>query len=71
MFTEAGMTPAHLVQSMTTEAARLLGVADRRGAIRPGMAADIVATPLNPLEDAQTLKNVSFVMKDGVIVRGG
>ena len=71
MFTEAGTTPAHLVQPMTTEAARLLGAADTRGAIRPGMAADIVATPLNPLEDAQTLKNVSFVMKDGVIVRGG
>ena len=71
MFTEAGMTPAHLVQSMTTEAARLLGVADTRGAIRPGMAADIVATPSNPLEDPQTLKDVGFVMKDGIIVRGG
>jgi imidazolonepropionase-like amidohydrolase len=71
MFIEAGMTPAHLVRAMTAEAARLLRVDDTRGAIRPGMAADIVATASNPLENAQTLKNVVFVMKDGVIVRGG
>jgi imidazolonepropionase-like amidohydrolase len=37
--------------------------------IAPGMAADIIATPRNPLDDIQELKRVSFVMKDGVIVR--
>jgi imidazolonepropionase-like amidohydrolase len=70
MFAEAGMTPAHLLQAMTTTAAQLLGVSDTRGSIRPGMAADIIAIPSNPLEDAQALKEVLFVMKDGHIVRG-
>lgn len=71
MFTEAGMTPAHLLRSMTTTAAGLLGVEAHRGAIRPGMAADIIATSSNPIEDVQTLKNVVFVMKDGIVVHGG
>jgi len=70
MFTEAGMTPGGLLRAMTTTSARLLGVEEARGAIRPGMAADIVATSANPIEDAQALKRVVFVMKDGVIVRG-
>jgi imidazolonepropionase-like amidohydrolase len=70
MFAEAGMTPEHLLKAMTTNAAHLLGVSDTRGSIRPGMAADIIAMPSNPLEDSQALKGVVFVMKDGRIVRG-
>jgi imidazolonepropionase-like amidohydrolase len=69
MFTEAGMTPAQLLRAMTTDAASLLGVGDVRGTIAPGMAADLIATPRSPLDDIQELKRVSFVMKDGVIVR--
>jgi len=33
------------------------------------MAADLIATPANPLDDINTLKAVSFVMKDGVVIR--
>jgi len=33
------------------------------------MAADIIATPANPLEDIQALKRVNFVMKDGVVFK--
>ncbi len=69
MFTEAGMTPDHLLRAMTTTAARLLGVGNTRGAIRPGMAADIIATSSDPLDDAQALKDVVFVMKNGRVVR--
>lgn len=69
MFAEAGMTPEQLLQSMTATAAQLLGVADVRGMIAPGMAADLIATPHNPLDDIQELKRVFFVMKDGVIIR--
>ncbi|PYU08497.1 MAG: amidohydrolase, partial [Acidobacteria bacterium] len=46
-----------------------LGVDKERGFLKPGMAADIIATPENPLENIQTLKKVSFVMKDGAIVK--
>jgi imidazolonepropionase-like amidohydrolase len=49
--------------------ARLLGVEATQGAIRPGMYADIIATQGDPLEDVGALKQVSFVMKYGAIVK--
>ncbi|HET9155707.1 MAG TPA: amidohydrolase family protein [Myxococcaceae bacterium] len=68
-FQEASYTPAEILRFMTTGAAKLLGVDAQRGALRPGMAADIVAVPGDPLADASVLRRVSFVMKDGKIVR--
>jgi imidazolonepropionase-like amidohydrolase len=40
-----------------------------RGFLKPGMAADIIATPENPIDDIRVLKRVSFVMKDGTIIK--
>jgi imidazolonepropionase-like amidohydrolase len=68
-YVAAGMPPRAILQALTVNAARLLGVERARGAIRPGMAADIVATPADPLEDIQALKHVGFVMKDGVVFK--
>jgi len=34
-----------------------------------GQAADIIATPANPLENIQALRQVHFVMKDGKIIK--
>jgi imidazolonepropionase-like amidohydrolase len=66
---EAGITPRLIVQMMTVNAARLLGVDHERGRIAPGMAADIVAVRGNPLEDPAALQDVVFVMKDGRVVK--
>jgi imidazolonepropionase-like amidohydrolase len=68
-FREAGIAPAKILRVMTTNAAVLLGIEKERGALRPGMMADLVATSGNPLEDIETLKHVRFVMKDGKIVK--
>jgi imidazolonepropionase-like amidohydrolase len=68
-FTEAGIANADILRSMTTRAAALLGVEKERGAIRVGMAADLVATSVNPLNDIGGLKKIDFVMKDGRIQR--
>jgi imidazolonepropionase-like amidohydrolase len=65
----AGVPAAALLRAMTTNAAQLLGMAQVRGAIRPGMAADIIATEDNPLDNAQALKHVVFVMKEGAVVK--
>ena len=70
-FVEAGVPPKAILKIMTTNAARLLGVEKARGAIKPGMAADIIATPENPFDNIQTLKQVSFVMKDGKVFKQG
>ena len=54
---------------MTVNVAGLLGVDKERGFLKPGMAADIIATPESPAENIQTLKKVSFVMKDGAVIK--
>jgi imidazolonepropionase-like amidohydrolase len=46
-----------------------LRVEDKLGQIKPGMLADIIAVQNDPLQDISTVKNVSFVMKDGVIYK--
>lgn len=68
-YVAAGIPPKDLLRAMTATAARALGVERERGSLRAGMAADIIATPGNPLEDVQTLKHVAFVMKNGRVVR--
>ena len=68
-FQEAGIGAADIVRAMTCRAAALLGIESERGAIRVGMAADLVATPVNPLHEINGLKKVNFVMKNGQVVR--
>lgn len=67
----AGIPPAEILKCWTTNPAELMHIQNRRGNIKPGLAADIIATPENPLQDIHALKKVSFVMKEGVIVKGG
>jgi imidazolonepropionase-like amidohydrolase len=66
---EAGIPAKVILQALTTNAARLMGVEKERGALRVGMKADIIATSANPLENIQTLKSVTFVMKNGSVFK--
>ena len=66
---EAGVPAKDTVQAMTINAARLLGVDGERGAIKPGLAADIIAMPENPLDNIQAVRKVTFVMKDGSVFK--
>jgi imidazolonepropionase-like amidohydrolase len=68
-WTEAGVPTKDTLQAMTINAARLLGVDGQRGAIKPGLAADIIAMPENPLDNIQAVRKVSFVMKDGSVFK--
>jgi imidazolonepropionase-like amidohydrolase len=69
LMTNAGMSNKDALKSATIETAKLLRVEDQLGQIKPGMLADIIAVKKNPIEDITTVKNVSFVMKDGVIYK--
>jgi imidazolonepropionase-like amidohydrolase len=66
---EAGIPPRVILQALTVNAARLLGVEKERGALRVGMKADVVATLADPLENIGTLKAVTFVMKNGEVIK--
>lgn len=64
-----GMTPATAITAATVGAATLLGLEGQIGALRPGMAADIIAVEGNPLADVKVLKSVPFVMKGGEVIQ--
>jgi imidazolonepropionase-like amidohydrolase len=66
---KAGFTPMEAIRAGTSVAAELLGQSDRIGRLAPGMLADVVAAPGNPLEDVTVLQQPLLVMKDGEIFR--
>lgn len=67
--TKFGMTPAQALDTAGRNAAQLLDMESQIGSIEPGKLADIVAVPGNPLSDITVMEKVSFVMKDGVVVK--
>ena len=54
---------------MTTNGYAVCDIADKRGPIKVGLAADMIAVDGNPLEDIDALRKVGFVMKDGVVFK--
>jgi imidazolonepropionase-like amidohydrolase len=64
-----GMSESHAIKTATLNAAELLGLKDQIGSIEEGKSADIIAVDKNPLEDISELKNITFVMKSGVIYK--
>ena len=66
-----GQTPAEALRSATVTASELLGMQKDIGTIEAGKLADIVAVKGNPLQDITVLEHVDFVMKGGVVFKGG
>jgi imidazolonepropionase-like amidohydrolase len=67
----AGLPPLPSLQSVSVNAARLLGIDDHVGQIRPGYAADFVAVAADPLDDLAALRTISLVAQAGRVVRDG
>jgi imidazolonepropionase-like amidohydrolase len=49
----------------------LLGVSQKVGTLEKGKLADVIAMPGDPLSDITATERVSFVMKEGKIIRNG
>jgi imidazolonepropionase-like amidohydrolase len=64
-----GMKPLAVLQADLINGAKLLAWEGQIGQIKPGFFADIIAVKGNPLEDITAVERVSFVMKDGAVVR--
>ena len=66
---EAGMPPMVAIKSATIVAADLLSLTDKVGSIEKNKLADIIAIDGDPLQDIKTMKNVSFIMKEGKVYK--
>jgi imidazolonepropionase-like amidohydrolase len=69
LMVQAGMPPLFAIQAATTHAAELLKHDKDLGSITAGKFADVVAVAGNPLDNISLLKQVSFVMKEGVVYK--
>jgi imidazolonepropionase-like amidohydrolase len=64
-----GCTSARAIRSATSDAAELLGRSHDVGRLAPGLYADLIAVPGDPLADVTRLEHVGFVMKGGKVYR--
>src|SRR5436309_13142171 len=65
------MAPIDALKSATVSDAELLGIAQEVGTLEKGKLADVIAMPSDPTSDITATERVSFVMKEGKIVRSG
>ena len=65
LMVKGGMSPLETIQSATLETAKLFRLENEIGKIKTGFSADIIALRNNPLENIESLKDISFVMKEG------
>jgi imidazolonepropionase-like amidohydrolase len=69
LMVQYGMKPADVLRADLINGSKLLGWSGQIGELKPGYYADLIAVQGNPLEDITILKKVSFVMKNGEIVK--
>jgi imidazolonepropionase-like amidohydrolase len=65
---QRGMTPMQAIRAATSVSARCMGWEDRVGALRPGLAGDLIAVDGDPLGDIGELERVEVVVQGGRVV---
>ena len=67
-FAKAGIPKMEAIRAITSQAAKLLEIDKRTGAIRKGLEADIVIVGDNPLSSLEALKDIRIIVNDGQVV---
>jgi imidazolonepropionase-like amidohydrolase len=62
---EGGMSPMEAIVAATGNAARVIGIGDKVGTLRKGLAADVIVVGGNPLDNLDALRDVRLIMQDG------
>jgi imidazolonepropionase-like amidohydrolase len=71
LMVDLGMSAIDALKSATGNDAELLGIGQKVGTLEKGKLADIIAMPGDPTSDITATERVSFVMKEGKIIRQG
>jgi imidazolonepropionase-like amidohydrolase len=66
-----GLDSAAALRAATMSAAHAVGLARDIGLLSPGRFADVIGVEGDPLKDLRNLQRVTFVMKQGVVFKGG
>ena len=69
LMVQAGMPPLYAIQAATVHASQLLKHDKDLGSVTAGKFADVVAVTGNPLDNIGLLKQMNFVMKEGVVYK--
>ena len=65
----ANIPPADILRAITINGYKAADVIKERGPIKPGLFADLIAVAGDPLTDIDALRNVLFVMKNGMVFK--
>ncbi len=68
LMVEYGMEPVQVLKTATSGNASIFHL-DKLGQIKAGFLADVIAVEGNPIADITNMRQVDFVMKDGVIYK--
>ena len=71
LMVDLGMSAIDALKSATANDAELLGIAQKVGTLEKGKLADVIAMPGDPTSDITATERVTFVMKEGKIIRQG
>ena len=66
---DADIPAREILKIMTVNGYMVSDIYDKRGPIKVGMPADLIAVRENPLENIDTLRDVRSVMKDGLFFK--
>jgi len=69
LMVDLGMAPIDALKSATANDADLLGITQKVGTLEKGKLADVIAMPGDPTSDITVTERVSFVMREGKIIR--
>jgi imidazolonepropionase-like amidohydrolase len=69
LMVEYGMQPFDVLKAATSVNSRAFHLDDRLGFLKPGYISDVVVVAGDPSKNISAIRNVQFVMKEGVIYK--